>query len=163
VLGHPRLTSKKFSPSGVPIIKMVIISHSRKGLRMSQMMTCQSNVFFDTPVCFPFCLSSRMGRQVSSSSPLSSSYLPCTFPASRPWILTNHPPKPPMSMYFPAHTLPARKPATTLRDMAAQHIDQGKPIPVNIDRERPSAHHHATASSVGVLRGLATSPEKTNK
>ena len=50
-------------------------------------------------------------------------------------------------MYFHVYT-PARNPATLLRDMAAQHVDYGKPIPVTNVRERPSAHHHTTASSV---------------
>ncbi|KAL2868389.1 uncharacterized protein BJX67DRAFT_350668 [Aspergillus lucknowensis] len=65
----------------------------------------------------------------------------------------NHPlpPKPPISMYFHTYTPPARKPATALGNMAAQHVDHGKSIPVNNNRERPFAHHHATASSIGVL------------
>jgi hypothetical protein len=42
------------------------------------------------------------------------------------------PSKPPVSVYFYIYT-PTRKPATILRDMAAQHIDHGKPIPVNND------------------------------
>jgi hypothetical protein len=97
-----------------------------------------------------------MDRQVSYNGPLSCSPLPCTFPASRPSIPMNHPftPKPSISMYFHVYT-PARKPATVLRDAAAQHIGHGKPIPVNNDRERPSAHNHTTASS-----GLLSGPHK---
>jgi hypothetical protein len=56
-------------------------------------------------------------------------------------------------MYFHAYTPLARKPATTLRDMAVQHINHGKAIPVESDRERPSAHHRANTFSVGVLSG----------
>lgn len=36
---------------------------------------------------------------------------------------------PPISIYFYVYS-PARNPATLLCDMAAQHIDHGKPIPV---------------------------------
>jgi hypothetical protein len=81
--------------------------------------------------------------------------LPCTFPASRSSIPMNHtlPPKPPISMHFHRYTPPTRKPATTLRDLAAQDVDHGKPIPVNYDPEKSLAHHHATASSIGVLSG----------
>ncbi|KAL2796574.1 hypothetical protein BJX66DRAFT_323885 [Aspergillus keveii] len=95
-----------------------------------------------------------MDRQVSYNGPLSCSPLPCTFPVSRSSIPMNHPlpPKPPISTYFHVYT-PARKPATIPRDMAAQHIDHGKPFPMNNDRERPSAHHHTIASSAGLLSG----------
>ncbi|KAL3435033.1 hypothetical protein BDV09DRAFT_204355 [Aspergillus tetrazonus] len=96
-----------------------------------------------------------MNRQVSYNGPMYPAPLPCTFPASRPSILMNHPlpPKPPISMHFRTYTFPARKPETTLYDMAAQHVDHGKPIPLNDDRKRPVAHHHATASSIGELSG----------
>ncbi|CEL09519.1 hypothetical protein ASPCAL12654 [Aspergillus calidoustus] len=95
-----------------------------------------------------------MDRQISYNGSLPCSPLPCTFLASRPSIPINHPlpPKPPISMYFHVYT-PTRKPATVLRDTAAQHVDHGKPIPVNNDRERPSAHNHTTVSSVGLLSG----------
>ncbi|KAL3488205.1 hypothetical protein BJX62DRAFT_227461 [Aspergillus germanicus] len=95
-----------------------------------------------------------MDCQVSYNGPLSCSPLPCTFPVSRSLIPMNYPlpPKPPISTYFHVYT-PARKLATIPRDMAAQHIDHGKPFPMNNDQERRSAHHHTIASSAGLLSG----------
>ncbi|KAL4779925.1 hypothetical protein BJX76DRAFT_364805 [Aspergillus varians] len=57
--------------------------------------------------------------QIFYNGPLSFSSLPCTFLASCPSILMNHPlpPKPPISMYFHVYS-PACKPATILRDAA---------------------------------------------
>ncbi|KAL4935373.1 hypothetical protein BDV06DRAFT_217472 [Aspergillus oleicola] len=95
-----------------------------------------------------------MDYQVSYNSPLSSFPLPCTLLASRPLFPINHPLplKPPISMSFHVYT-PARKPATRLRDTVAQHINQGKPNPVNNNQERPSARNYITIFSVGVLSG----------
>ncbi|KAL4871633.1 hypothetical protein BDV12DRAFT_25334 [Aspergillus spectabilis] len=92
-----------------------------------------------------------MDRQVSYNGPLSLSPLPCNFPSSRFSTLMNHPllPNPPISMYFHTYAPPLRKPETALCDMAAQHIDHGKSIPVNNEQEGPSLHHHAAASSLG--------------
>ncbi|KAL4987084.1 hypothetical protein BDW68DRAFT_188303 [Aspergillus falconensis] len=94
-----------------------------------------------------------LAKYISYNSPIYPTPLPCTFPASRSSILINHllPPKPPISIHFRTYTLPTRKPETTLYNMAVQHVDHGKPIPLNDDQKRPFVHHHATASSIGEL------------
>ncbi|KAJ0419220.1 hypothetical protein BJY00DRAFT_286514 [Aspergillus carlsbadensis] len=37
--------------------------------------------------------------------------------------------------------------------MVAQHINHGKPFPINNNRGRPSIHHHAITSSTRLLSG----------
>ncbi|RDH26737.1 hypothetical protein BDQ94DRAFT_164233 [Aspergillus welwitschiae] len=93
-----------------------------------------------------------MDRQISYNGPLTPSPLPCNFPGSRSPTLMKHPlpPKPPISMYFHAYTPLSPQPKTALRDVAAQHVEHGKSIPVNNGQNRPFANHHATASSNGV-------------
>ncbi|KAL2819831.1 hypothetical protein BJX63DRAFT_363608 [Aspergillus granulosus] len=39
----------------------------------------------------------------------------------------------------------------SLRGMAAQHVDHGKSIAMNNNRERRFAHHHASTSSIGAF------------
>ncbi|GKZ75218.1 hypothetical protein AnigIFM50267_003323 [Aspergillus niger] len=57
-------------------------------------------------------------------------------------------------MYFHAYTPLSPQPKTALRDVAAQHVEHGKSIPVKNDQNRPFAKPHATASS----NGMSSSP-----
>ncbi|KAL4781671.1 hypothetical protein BJX76DRAFT_350001 [Aspergillus varians] len=98
-------------------------------------------------LCFPL-------RPFSCIGPLSSSRLPCTFPASRLSILMNHPLpfKPPISMHFNAYTSSVRKPVTMLND-----IDHDKSNPVNNNWERLFVHYCAATSFNRLLTYKASS------